>query len=242
MITLYTFGPFFGLPDPSPFVMKAMVLLKLANLEYREDRGGFRRAPKGKLPYIDDDGTIVADSTLIRFHIEEKYRIDFDGGLDPKQRAVAWAVEKMCDEHLYWAVVVVRWLDDANFAKGPTRFFDSVPWPLRPIVERLVRRKVAAAAWAQGFARHTPAERNKLAIRDIDALATLLGDKAFLMGEAPCAADATVFPFVAHVLLPIFETPLLEAARAHLNLVAYRDRLMRAYFPELAESTATVEG
>ena len=37
MITLYTFGPAFGLPDPSPFVMKAEVLLKMAGLPYRTD-------------------------------------------------------------------------------------------------------------------------------------------------------------------------------------------------------------
>ncbi len=240
MITLYTFGPFFGLPDASPFVTKAMVLLKLANLEYREDRGGFRRAPKGKLPYIDDDGTIVADSTLIRFHIEKTYGFDFDAGLDPTQKAIAWAVEKMCEEHLYWAVVAVRWLDDANFAKGPASFFDSVPWPLRPIVEGLVRRKVASAAWAQGLARHTPAERDRLVIRDIDALAALLGDKPFLMGDAPCGADATMFSSVASLLVTEFETPLLAATLAHKNLVAYRDRLMRGYFPELAESPAPV--
>jgi hypothetical protein len=39
MITLYTFGPYFGLPDGSPFVLKAMLLLKLAGLEYSEDCG-----------------------------------------------------------------------------------------------------------------------------------------------------------------------------------------------------------
>jgi hypothetical protein len=32
MITLYTFGPYFGLPDPSPFVLKAEILLKMAEL------------------------------------------------------------------------------------------------------------------------------------------------------------------------------------------------------------------
>ena len=46
MITLYTFGPYFGLPDASPFVIKAMLLLKFAGLDYHEDRGGFRKAPK----------------------------------------------------------------------------------------------------------------------------------------------------------------------------------------------------
>src|SRR5215510_13602528 len=75
MITLYTFGPAFSLPDPSPFVTKVEVLLKMAGLAYRTDTTGFRQAPKGKLPYIDDDGEQVADSTLIRWHLENKYRI-----------------------------------------------------------------------------------------------------------------------------------------------------------------------
>jgi hypothetical protein len=71
MITLYSFGPYFGLPDASPFVIKAMLLLKIAGLPFEENRHGYTRAPKGKLPYIDDDTTIVPDSTFIRFHIEK---------------------------------------------------------------------------------------------------------------------------------------------------------------------------
>ena len=63
MITLYSFGPSNGLPEISPFVMKAEVLLKMAGLPFRTDTGGFRKAPKGKLPSIDDEGEIVADST-----------------------------------------------------------------------------------------------------------------------------------------------------------------------------------
>ena len=47
MITLYTFGPLCGLPDASPFVMKAEMLLQLANLEYQTSNKGFMRAPKG---------------------------------------------------------------------------------------------------------------------------------------------------------------------------------------------------
>jgi glutathione S-transferase len=233
MITLYTFGPYFGLPDGSPFVMKAMLLLKLAGLPYKEDRGGYRKAPKGKLPYIDDAGVIVADSTFIRFHIEKKYGFDFDAGLSPEQKATAWALERMCEDHLYWAVAVSRWADDANFAKGPAHFFDAIPAPIRPIVRSLIRRKVVKNFIAQGMGRHTFAEINLLAIRDIDALAVLLGDKAFAIGEKPRGADATVFAFVAGCLAP-FETPIRTAAEGHANLVAYRDRIMGSYFPDFS--------
>src|SRR5262245_17127628 len=109
MITLYTFGPAFGLPDPSPFVTKTEVLLKMAGVPYRTDTTGFWRAPKGKLPYIDDGGTVVADSTFIRWHLEERYGIDFDRGLSSGERGIAWAFEKLCEDHLYWALVDSRW-------------------------------------------------------------------------------------------------------------------------------------
>ena len=70
MITLYVFGPKFGLPDPSPFCMKALVLLKMAGVDFRTDTADLQKAPKGKAPYMDDNGTMVPDSTFIRFHLE----------------------------------------------------------------------------------------------------------------------------------------------------------------------------
>src|SRR5262249_9536241 len=138
MITLYSFGPAFGLPDPSPFVTKAEMLLKLSGQPYRTDTGGFSKAPKGKLPYIDDGGETIADSTFIRLHLEKKYGVDFDRGLDPAQRAAAWAFDKMLEDHLYWILVIDRWMDDGNFASGPRNFFRAVPAPMRPLVVTVV--------------------------------------------------------------------------------------------------------
>jgi glutathione S-transferase len=236
MIKLYCFRPSHGLPDGSPFVIKAMTLLKLAGLDYVEDCSGFSRAPKGKQPYIDDDGTIVADSTFIRFHLEKAHGIDFDRSLTAEQRAEAWAIEKMCEEHLYWVVVHTRWMDDANFERGPAKFFNSVPALTRPAVKWFVRRKVAKSLWAQGIGRHNASEIAELGLRDIDALVALLGDRPFLFGETPCGADATVFAFVASLMAPIAESPVRDAALAEPNLVAYRDRMMKAYFPDFANA------
>lgn len=234
MITVYAFGPNFGLPQSSPFVMKAEVLLRMADLPYRTDVKGFFKAPKGKLPYIDDDGEIVADSTFIRLHIEKKYGFDFDKGLSPAERGVAWAFEKLCEEHLYWLIVHARWMDDANFAAGPRDFFAFAPAPLRPIVERMVRRQVRRDLHAQGLGRHTDAERTELAARDLAAISDFLADKPCLMGEQPCGADASVFAMVASCFPTCFATPVRSAAESHPNLVAYRDRLMGQYFPAFA--------
>jgi glutathione S-transferase len=235
VITLHTFGPAFGLPDPSPFVMKAETLLKMAPLPYRTDAGGFSKAPKGKLPYIEDDGAIIADSTFIRWHLEKKYRIDFDRGLDPAQRATGWAFEKMIEDNLYWVIVHDRWMDDANFRKGPIRFFDRVPAPIRPLVVAMIRRKVRSALHGHGLGRHSDDEVLALGTRSIDALAEFLGDKAFFFGAEPTGVDATVFAFLAGTLCPHFATRTCAAAERHENLRRYVGRMTARFYPELEE-------
>ena len=235
MITLYTFGPAFGLPDPSPFVMKAEMLLKLSGLPYQTNTKGFGKARKGKLPYIDDDGEIVADSTFIRMHLEKKYGIDFERGLTPEQRGVAWAFEKMVEDHLYWAAVNERWLDDANFAKGPANFFKRVPAPMRPLIIMFVRRKVRQQLHGQGMGRHSPGEIAALAERGVAAIADYLGEKPFFMGAEPTGVDATIFAFVAGALCPLFETPVRAAAERHDNLKRYVGRMTARFYPDVPE-------
>ncbi|HEU4780668.1 MAG TPA: glutathione S-transferase family protein [Steroidobacteraceae bacterium] len=233
MITLYTFGPGFGLPDPSPFVMKGEMLLKLAKLEYQADTKGFLRAPKGKLPYIDDHGTLIADSTLMRLHFEQKYSIDYDRGLSARERGIAWAIEKMLEDHLYWVLVYWRWMKDDNFERGPAKFFKRAPAFIRPLVKWKVRGNVRRNLHAHGISRHNEAEMTRMSDRAIEAIAQVLGDNKYLMGNEPCGADATAFAFIAGALSPVFESPAHAKARSLPNLVAYRDRMMSEFYPEM---------
>jgi glutathione S-transferase len=235
MITLFTFGPAFSLPDPSPFVTKAETLLKMSALAYKTDTRGFRKAPKGKLPYIDDDGLIIADSTFIRLHLEQVHKIDFDIRLSPADRGIAWAFEKLCEDHLYWAMVDSRWMVDANFNNGPRKFFDEVPAPLRPLVVPMIRRKIRNYLYCQGLGRHSRSEIETLANRGINAIADQLGDKPYFMGAETCGVDATIFSFIAGFLSRQFNSPIREATEKHGNLVAYCERMMRRYFPAFAK-------
>jgi glutathione S-transferase len=234
MIKLYAFGPVFGLPDPSPFVLKTHVQLQMSGLDFELASGGPGMAPKGKLPFIDDDGTVVGDSTLIRDHLEAAHGVDFDAGLDGRQKATAWAVEKMLEEHLYWAIVLARWADDVNFAKGPSVFFNAVPEPARDQARAAGRERVLANSQAHGLGRHSPAEIDALSARSLGSLAEILGGGPYLIGDKPCGADATAFAFVAAAATPFFETRVRRQAESHPNLMAYRDRLMGQYFPAFA--------
>ena len=236
VITLYTFGPFFGLPDASPFVMKGEMLLKLAGIPYQTNTTGFMRAPKGKLPYIDDDGTIVADSTLIRLHLEKKYGIDFDRALSARDRGIAWAVEKMLEDHLYWVLVYWRWMNDANFDKGPANFFKRAPALIRPLVVGRCAEGARATCTRHGIGRHNEAEMNAMA------------DRASMRCRRCWATTSTSWATEPAVPMPrrsrssparcrraVRVAGARQSCERVPNLVAYRDRMMAEFFPTFVQ-------
>ena len=234
MITLYGFGPGFGLPEISPYVTKTEVQLKMAGLAYIKQQAMPDTSPKGQLPYIDDGDERVADSTFIRQHLERKHGLDLDAALDERQRAEAWAIERMIENHFTWAVTYTRWMMPENFAKGPAHFFDGAPENIRDALREDVRSRVAENMRIAGLARHTPEEITELGARSLSALSMLLGWKPYLMGERPSGVDATAFAALAGLLTPFFDSPLRQHALEFSNLVAYVDRMMARYYPEHA--------
>jgi glutathione S-transferase len=234
MITLYGFGPGFGLPEISPFVTKTEVQLRMAGLAYRKERAMPPASPKGQLPFIDDAGEVVADSTFIRAHVERKYGFDFDAGLDQKSRAQAWAFERMIEHHVYWALVGARWVDAENFAKGPAHFFDGAPDDRREKLREDAQFRVAENYLLSGLGRHAPDDDVDLALRSILALSVQLSDKPYLMGDKPGGVDATAFGALAGILTPFFASKLRSEVETFGNLTSYVDRMMRQYYPDFA--------
>lgn len=237
MIVLHGSRPRFGLPSASTFVTKVEILLKMAGLAYQHVDADFRRAPKGKIPFIETDNGLLGDSSFIRAYLEERHGVRFDATLTEAEKAVAHAFATMCDEHLYWGIVHARWMDKANFEKGPKRFFDRVPALMRPFVLEMVNRSVKRDLHGHGLGRHKPEEIVRLVNRDVDAVAAFLDDKPWLLGAQPTTADASAWPAVASALCPVFTTPIRTNAERHANLIVYRDRGMKLWFPELAGAT-----
>ncbi|MGA7809004.1 glutathione S-transferase family protein [Bradyrhizobium sp.] len=234
MITLYGFGAGFGLPEISPFVAKTEVQLKMAGLAYRKQKAMPPASPKGQLPFIDDEGQSIADSTFIRAHFEAKYGFDFDAGLDRRQRAQAWAFERMIEHHVYWAMIGARWVDPDNFARGPAHFFDGAPDDRREKLREDAQFRVAENYLLSGLGRHAPDDDVELAARSLFALSVQLADQPYLMGEKPCGTDATAFGALAGILTPFFDSKLRARAEQFSNLTAYVDRMMQHYYPEFA--------
>ncbi len=236
MIRLYQFPPGFELPNASPFCMKVETWLRLTGLPYETDnRGLLMKAPKGKLPFIEDGEKRVADSGFIIEHLVRQYGVDPDASLTPTQRATSLAFTRLLEEHLYWAVVHTRWFEPDGWRRTREVFFSRLPMPMRVLVPALARRGLRRQLMGHGMGRHSRDEMMTLGCRDIDAIAGYLGDKPWFHGEHPTTIDATLHAFLANLLWVPIDSPIKAHARQYATLTSYVERMQRRCFPERAE-------
>lgn len=227
MITLHTLPGRFGLESLSPFCMKAEVYLKLAKLEYRAIAGDPRKAPKQKLPMIDEDGTRVCDSTAIVDYLEKKSKAPLDEGMSELDRARARMIQRTFEEGLYFVVLWSRWAEEEGWAVSRT-FFDAIPAAVRWAIVPMIRKKIIASSHAQGTGRHAREEIYAMGQRDLEAFATLLGDAPYVLGERPRTVDCTAYAFIANILHTPIESPLKEYVKSRPTLEAYVKRMQDA--------------
>lgn len=232
MIRLFQFAPVWGLTSGSPFCLKVETYLRMAGLDYQVAQGNPMKAPKGKLPYIEEDGVIVADSGFILEHLRTRHGDPLDAGLDDRQRAVAHAVRRMLEESLYFAAVYARWVDDATWRVVRPAYFGKLPPVARTLVPLVARRMVRLSLRGQGCGRHSAAQVFELGTADLRALAVILGDGPYLLGAEPSSVDATVYGYLAQLLFVPLDDPLTRQAHALPGLVAYAERMRARYFPE----------
>lgn len=232
MISLYTFGSRFNLPDPSPFVMKAEILLKMTKLPYEVvTTGDVTKAPKGKFPFIIDNGITIADTSFIRFYLEKEYGIDFDSQADLFALPSAFMAERYCEDNLYFLMLSQRWLNQENFEKGPQVFFEQVPWFLRKLIRKKVIKDIEKTLYLQGLGRHSLEEQMQLVEKGSDMLSRLLGDRDYFGGNAPCGADAFISSILYGTLNNYFDDPFQKYFAEKENLVGYSKRMMKLFYP-----------
>jgi glutathione S-transferase len=233
MITLHGTGPMFGLPHASPFAIKVEMLLKISGLPYKVVRADLRKAPRGKIPWIEDDGEIIPDSRLIKRHLELRHSIDFSGDYSPRALGYGLAIERMLEDHLYFFNIENRWLEPDNFAAGPAQFFARIPAPLRPLIVRMVLRKVRRQVDMQGTGLLKPDEKLALVRRGIDALDAVVSGQHYMLGGRVCGVDATAYAFLSSLAAPQFRSEYGDYLRQKSELVSYIARMQVEFFPDL---------
>lgn len=235
MITLYGFRSAFGLPDLSPFVTKVEAYFHMAGIPFEKKSGDRSKAPRGKFPYIDHDGAIVPDSSLIIAHCKKHFGDPLDAALGPRDRALLTAFQSMLEEHFYFVTLYLRWQDDRGWALMTPEVQAlaaglGVPSFLRPTVANFIRKDVMKNLHAQGMGRHAVADVEAVGTRIMDALAEQLGDRPFLLGDAPTSLDAIAYAFVAGQIRVPIDNALRARVLSHKNLVDYCERITAKHF------------
>jgi len=231
MIELHQFAPSYDLPNASPFCMKVETLLRMADLPYelvvvRNPTS----LPKGKAPIIVDGDTTVADSTFIAKYLETTYGVDFNAALTDTQKATAHMIQVMLEERTYWVLGYSRWIDDANWAAVNEVYFGAIPMPIRLGVSKLAKKSMTRNLQGHGLGRHDQEEIYALGISDIQALGHVMGDKPFVMGDEVSLVDASVYAFLANIMVPSVNSPLKDEVEKKPAFKAYVDRMTERYF------------
>jgi glutathione S-transferase len=235
MITLYGFKSMWGLPDISMFVAKVDMYLRMAGIRYVLQPYPFfelGKAPKGKLPFIEDNGKRVPDSSFILEYLKATYGDTVDDHLSPQEQAIAQGMKRMMEENLYWVIIQIRWRIDENWQSFMAQFFrDFEDKAMLDAVLPKVREAVLQEMWGHGMMRHSVDEVWHIGKTDVTAMADFLADKPYFLGDRPSSLDAVAYATLGG-LQGGFDTPMRQHIQAHANLVAYCKRIQERYYAE----------
>ncbi len=222
-----------GVTNVSPFAAKLEIWLRLAGLPFTLKPANMARAPKGKAPYIEENGALMGDSQLIIAHLKRTRGVTLDDWLSADQLATGQALRRMLEEATYFAITYARWVDPVGWAAYRPIMGTMFPPVVGGLVLPLVRSQVRKATHSQGTGRHSAADVYAMAADDFDALAWTLGDQPYVFGDQPCSLDATAAAWVESVLAFPAESALRDAVREHTNLVAYSERIKARCYGQL---------
>jgi glutathione S-transferase len=239
-IRLFAFGSGWGVPfaTSAPFPLKLATWLRMAEIPFdfvvANDPS---KGPKGKSPWIEYGPVRMGDSTLIIEHLRGRFDIDLDAHLDRRQRALAVCVQRMLEEHFHQCFE-----QQLFFGRGAEErlkeFAAPMPIPLRWLVPTVLKRAFSKQLHARGMGRHSVDVIIAQGKSDLDALAELLGDQPYFLGDRPSSIDACVFGFLGVSLYVAGDNPLYRYGASLENLMRYCERVRARYFPETLDVLA----
>ncbi|WP_224371942.1 glutathione S-transferase family protein [Hyalangium versicolor] len=230
MIILHQGPAAWGVANISPFCLKLESYLRMTGLPYKARLADFGKAPKGKIPFIEEDGKYLGDSQLIIEHLQGKHGGSMDAKLSAENRARGHLVRRVLEESVYQHILQERWASDDGWRVYKPVFEGFFPPVVGAVAAPLIRRKVVQGLHRQGLGRHQTEEILEMGKEDLSAVATVLGDKPFLLGDSPTSFDATVYAFIASILVFPLDTPLRRFTQEQKNLVQYVDRFQQRFF------------
>jgi glutathione S-transferase len=220
MIALYSYPELCGVANNNGYGLKVFAFLKLTGVPFvHEHIFDASAAPRGQLPYIDDDGEAIGDSNTIVAHLIRKYGLTIDDGLTAVQRDTSHLVVRMLDD-LYWVMSYSRWKDEEFWPS----FRDALRREHPSLTEEGLRKAQefnSLRYYYQGIGRFPPAGAYARGLEDLQVLANLVPATGYVHGPNPTSIDAAIYGFIANILFYPIDTPLKRFVAAHANLVRH---------------------
>jgi glutathione S-transferase len=247
----------------SPFSTKLATYLRFAGIPHVIKEAQFEKAPKNKVPYIEHAGNFFGDSQLIIRYLDNTYDVAtmasaalrelgglkrgfvaFDK-LSAADQAICDVVRLTSETEIYWAIHSVKWAGKSGIGKKESMwtatrdaYFEHAPAVIRILLTPMIRVGALKDAWGYGLMRHSPEDQLYLACRAVRSLSTLLGDKAFFLGDFPAECDCSAFGALECCLDDSrWPNALTDYVRKECpNLVEYVARVRKMVFPDVAPS------
>jgi glutathione S-transferase len=226
MIQLHQFRPFWGLPNASPFCMKAETYLRYRQIEFQAVASNPRQSPSKQIPFVTlENGQTITDSEQIITHFEALQDAPMDANLSAEQRSIAYFIRNKVEEELYWQITYMRWGDPQGWKvflpdlkvhmqglKGKL-----LPWLIRRmLLKQMSRRGMTSSDTKKSYA---------AGIALLDRLSDYLSEKPFFLGDEIHALDMSMYGFLANIIEQPHSNLLQNHAKSLPNLVAYCEQI-----------------
>jgi len=230
MLTLYSWPALCGVADNNGYGLKVFAFLKLAGVPFAQEHVfDASKAPRGQLPYIDDDGETIGDSDTIIAHLIRKHRLTIDDALTAAQRDTNLLIGRMLDD-LYWVMSYSRWKDERYWPAFRDTLLREHPDFTEESLLKAKEYNLQRYHYA-GIGRYEPDAAMARGLADLGVLARLIPAERYVHGAKPTSVDACIYGFIANIYFYDIDTPLKQFVVAHDSIVRHCRAIHQAVSP-----------
>jgi glutathione S-transferase len=131
----------------------------------------------------------------------------------------------MAEDHLYFHVVMDRWINDDVWPHIRAAYFTAIPKLIRGFVTNGLRKSLRKGLHTQGIIRFSEQERLRRLDQDLDAIRALLKDQKFTLGDTPTLPDFSVASVLSNIAASPVDTVTSLRVKDDPALMGYINRM-----------------